>query len=542
MFTDFEVIAPEELRARAEAESLPPTLGALLDRVVERHGSRPALDFFDDGKRLTWLELRAAVNRAANALRHIGIGKGTHVAALLPNVIEFPILWLALARLGAVLVPVNIGYTAREVTYALEDSDAAYLVVHDGLLPLFESLENQLVPRERVVVVGARAKDYPHHWAALVAAAAEIFTPTDPVGPDDLMNIQYTSGTTGFPKGCMLPHRYWVVIGQSCAAAFGTRVERVYGGFNFFYMICQRFLAHCMIQGSTLFVPRKPAIRDFMVHVRAHRCDYASVFESSVYKYAPHPEDAHNVLKVVNTFGLTKEYHADFQRRFDVLAQEFYGMTEVGLVLYMPTHEVMAMVGKGACGVEAPFARLMIADEHGKPVKQGESGELCVKGPAILKGYYKKPEANAESFRDGWFRTGDMFRQDARGFFYIVGRFKDMVRRSGENIAAREVEAVLRGLPQVQDAAVVPVPDDFRGEEVKAYISLMPGLTREDLTPQQIAAHCEARLARFKVPRYIEYKDVFPRTESGRVQKKKLIAEKLDLRVGAFDRQDGIWR
>ena len=135
-----------------------------------------------------------------------------------------------------------------------------------------------------------------------------------------------------------------------------------------------------------------------------------------------------------------------------------------------------------------------------------------------------------------------MFRQDERGFFYIVGRFKDMVRRSGENIAAREVETVLRTLPQVQDAAVVPVPDDFRGEEVKAYIALMPGLTRDDLTPEQIAAHCETRLARFKVPRYIEYKDTFPRTESGRVQKKKLIAEKPDLRVGAFDRQDGVWR
>jgi crotonobetaine/carnitine-CoA ligase len=217
-------------------------------------------------------------------------------------------------------------------------------------------------------------------------------------------------------------------------------------------------------------------------------------------------------------------------------------MTEVGLVLYMPAQDVMGMIGKGSCGVEAPFVRLMIADETGTPVKQGEPGELCVKGPAILKGYYKKPEANAESFRDGWFRTGDMFRQDENGFFYIVGRFKDMVRRSGENIACREVEAVLRSLPQVQDAAVVPVPDDFRGEEVKAYVTLSPGVTPEQLTPDRIAAHCEARLARFKVPRYYEYTDSFPRTESGRVQKKKLIAAKPDLRAGAYDRQDKVWR
>lgn len=542
MYTGFETIAPAALRERAETESLPPTLGALLDRTVERHGDQIALDFFDDGQRLTWRELQRAVDRAANALRGVGIRKGAHVAALLPNVIEFPILWLALARLGAVLVPVNTGYTAREVAYALEDSDTAFLVAHDELLPLFESLETVTVPKERVVVVGKRTASYPHHWASLVEAASADFTPTETVGPDDLMNIQYTSGTTGFPKGCMLPHRYWVAIGQSCAAAYQTHVDRVYGGFNFFYMICQRFLAHCMIQGSALIVPRKPAIRDFMAHVRAHRCDYTSVFESSVFKYAAHPDDGKNVLKVVNTFGLTKEYHADFQQRFDVLAQECYGMTEVGLVLYMPAQDVMGMIGKGSCGVAAPFVRLMIADETGKPVKQGEPGELCVKGPAILKGYYKKPEANAESFRDGWFRTGDMFRQDENGFFYIVGRFKDMVRRSGENIACREVEAVLRGLPQVQDAAVVPVPDDFRGEEVKAYVTLSPGVTPEQLTPDQIAAHCEARLARFKVPRYYEYTDSFPRTESGRVQKKKLIAAKSDLRAGAYDRQDKIWR
>lgn len=542
MFAGFEAIEPEELRRRSEAEPLPPTLGALLDRTVERFGDRLALNFFDDGQALTWRELRASVDRAADALRSVGIRKGTHVAALLPNVIEFPILWLALARLGAVLVPVNIGYTAREVKYVLEDSDAEYLVLHDELLPAFESLDTKPVPAGRVIVVGQRMQGYAHHWASLVAAAQPAFKPDQPVGPDDLMNIQYTSGTTGFPKGCMLPHRYWVVIGQSCASAFGARMERVYGGFNFYYMICQRFLAHCMIQGSSMHVPRKPAIRHFMEHIRAHKLDYTSVFESSVYKHAPHPEDGRNALKLINTFGLTKHYHADFQRRFDVLAQEFYGMTEVGLVLYMPAHEVAGMIGRGSCGVAAPFARLMIAGEDGRPVKQGEPGELCVKGPAILHGYYKKPEANAESFRDGWFRTGDMFRQDERGFFYIVGRFKDMVRRSGENIAAREVEAVLRGIPEVQDAAVVPVPDDYRGEEVKAYVSLMPGLSRDDLPPARILAHCEAHLAKFKVPRYIEYRDAFPRTESGRVQKKKLIAEKPDLRTGAYDRQEGTWR
>jgi acyl-CoA synthetase (AMP-forming)/AMP-acid ligase II len=542
MFDGFETIEPETLRQRVEAESLPPTMGALLDWTVERFGDREALNFFDDGTSVTWREYRAMVDRAANALRARGIGKGAHVALLMPNCIEFPVIWLALGKLGAVLVPVNIGYTARELRYVLEDSEVEHLVVHGDLVPGYEALEARPVPSARIITIGAPAKGYPHHWPALFAAADAVFAPRERIEPDDLLNIQYTSGTTGFPKGCMLSHRYWVTIGKACAECMGATMERVYGGYNFFYMICQRMLAHCLFHGSSLYVPNKPAIRRFMPDMRAHSCDYTTVFESSVYKQPPVPEDSRNALKLVNTFGLNKAYQADFQARFDVPAQEWYGMTEVGLVLYTPIHHVRALLGTGTCGVEAPFARLTIADEHGKTVKQGESGELCVKGPAILHGYYNKKDANAESFRDGWFRTGDQFRQDARGNFYIVGRFKDMIRRSGENIAAREVEAVLRTLPEVQDAAVVPVPDDYRGEEVKAYLMLMPGLSKDRLPPARVLEHCAAHLAPFKVPRYIEYRDALPRTESGRVQKKVLVAEKADLRAGSYDRQDSVWR
>ena len=171
----------------------------------------------------------------------------------------------------------------------------------------------------------------------------------------------------------------------------------------------------------------------------------------------------------------------------------------------------------------------------------GEIGELQIKGPGMLQGYYKNAPATEAAFQDGWFRTGDLFRQDERGYFYIVGRIKDMIRRAGENIAAREVEAVLRGLPEVVEAAAVPVPDATRGEEVKAYIVLGPSVRPSDMPPERVIAHCEANLARFKVPRFIAYSASLPKTPSGKIAKNTLLKDVADPRKDSFDRVEGKW-
>jgi crotonobetaine/carnitine-CoA ligase len=159
-----------------------------------------------------------------------------------------------------------------------------------------------------------------------------------------------------------------------------------------------------------------------------------------------------------------------------------------------------------------------------------------------MKGYWNRPEVNAESFRDGWLRTGDLFRADQRGYHYLVGRLKDMIRRNGENIAVAEVEQVLRGIPGIARVAVVPVPDERVDEEVKVYIQLAEGVTRDELTPERVVEAARERLAPFKVPRYVAYRETFPLTESDRVEKKKLTAGIDDLRTDAFDRVDNIWR
>jgi crotonobetaine/carnitine-CoA ligase len=200
------------------------------------------------------------------------------------------------------------------------------------------------------------------------------------------------------------------------------------------------------------------------------------------------------------------------------------------------------MVGSGSCGLVGPFREAMIADDDGQPVPRGEIGELWLRGPGKMLGYYEKPEATAEVFVDDWFRSGDLFRQDEEGFFYIVGRTKDMVRRNAENVAAREVEEVLRGMPEIKEAAIVAVPDEVTGEEIKAYIQLQSGLSKEDVPPEAVLAFCDGRLAPFKIPRYFEYRESFPMTDSARVEKKKIIAETPDLRLNSYDRVDGVWR
>ena len=293
-----------------------------------------------------------------------------------------------------------------------------------------------------------------------------------------------------------------------------------------------------VLSAGTLVVARRQSASRFMEWVRSQRINFC-LFPELAFKQPPSPHDGDNAIIRVNVYGLHKENHAALEERFDFIAREAFGMTEIGSGLFMPI-EATDMVGSGSCGIPSPFREARIADPHGNAVPVGETGELLVRGPGLLQGYYNKPEATAAAFHGDWFRTGDLFRRDERGYFYIVGRVKEMIRRAGENISAREVEAVLCALPDIVEAAAVPVPDETRGEEVKACIVLQPGLTRETLPPERVIAHCEANLARFKVPRYIEYRNDLPKTASGKIAK-HLLQGAANPRAGCFDRIEGRW-
>ncbi|MCV3241755.1 class I adenylate-forming enzyme family protein [Mesorhizobium sp. ZC-5] len=535
MFTDFSNEEPAELAERLYTRRLPESVYEVLSDTARNYGDRPAWYFIDDGFGRNWREVLDLVDRAADALHSIGIRTGSHVAVMAWNIEEFPVTWLALAKLGATMVPVNARYTAREVSYVLETSKATHFVVEEQLLSIVQDADRPNVPDANMVVIGTAPAPF-RSWLQIHREASQ-HAPTAAFDPDRLLNLQYTSGTTGFSKACMLSHRYWIILGLTSVEMFATKIERFYASLSFFYMVPQRILMNTMFAGGCIIFPRKPSAKRFMLDVANFDCEYCLPF-ISIAKEPARPEDSNHRMKVGSSgLGtLASGEQSAFQTRFNFLIQNFYGMTEIGGATMVPAHHVARTTDTGTIGLTMPFREVGVFDEDGNRVAQGEMGEICVKGPGLLQGYFDNPDATASSFREDWFRTGDLGRQDSDGYFYLVGRLKDMVRRGGENIAAREVETVLRMIPDILEVAIVPVPDDHTGEEVKAYIQLRDGVTPEQIGPELVLEHCKQNLAPFKVPRYIEYVTEFPLTDSNRVQKRKLIAAKPDLRHGSYDR------
>lgn len=523
-----------ERRRRIEAEPLPPNVPALLADASAAAPDVVAFDFFEDDQRLTYAELAAEVEAVAAGLSAQGAARGAHVAVMLPNAIAFPIFWLALARLGAVMVPVNVAYTPRELDHVLVDADVGMLIIDRTYLSKLAETTASARGLSVIVHDGFRTPG----WQAVVDAGRALTLPACPAGPGDILNIQYTSGTTGFPKGCLLTHLYWLTIGKVNARRDGRDFRRILAATPFFYMDPQWQTMMAFYLRATLYVARRQSASRFMSWVREHRINF-TLLPEVVHKQPADPLDADNEIVRVNCYGLSHANHAAIEARFDLVCREAFGMTEIGSTLFVPM-EATETVGTGTCGMPVPFRETRIVDETGADVPPGEIGEMIVRGPGILLGYYKKPEATAAALRDGWFHTGDLFRRDQTGWHFIVGRKKDMIRRAGENIAAREVEAVVLGLTDVAEVAALAVPDRTRGEEVEILVRLKDGLTRHDVPPAVILAHCDRNLARFKVPRYVGYVESFPYTASGKIAKHLLVTG--DPTVGVYDRVEDAWR
>jgi crotonobetaine/carnitine-CoA ligase len=536
---DWQTAALTQIR-RVEARQLPRNIGALLDAAAAETPNAVALHFIATGASLTYAELRHRVDRIAAALQALGLRHGTTVAVMLPNVPEMPVTWLALARLGAVMVPVNVRYTGHELRYLLADSGARHLVLHADYRAVLDSMPDPRPALDAVVVCGP-ARDGEVSWQALLACdAPPAVIARDPV-LDDLMNIQYTSGTTGLPKGCLLTQRYWLTCALAYAQCDGLTLRRILSPNPFFYMTPQWLMLMAFYARGTLFVAPHLSLTNFVDWLRDYRIEFCFFPMDIVARTPPDPRERDNTLIRGNLSIHRKELHAELEQRFGFPARSSFGMTEIGLGLFTPIGAA-EMVGSGSCGMAAPFREARIADMHGNTLPAGTAGELLFRGPGLLLGYHNQPEATRAAFHGDWFRSGDLATMDARGFVTIVGRIKEMVRRANENISATEVEAALLSLPGIAEAAVVPVPDATRGEEVKAFIVLEAGVTRESLPPARIVAHCAERLASFKVPRFLLYRDTpLPRSTSGKPQKPVLIAEAADPHAGCWDRASGLW-
>lgn len=517
------------------------SLGHLVESAAVRFGEKPLFIFED--KPLSFVEVDRLTNKTANALRSVGVTKGERVAVMLPNGVDFPIVWFALAKLGAVIVPVNINYHDHDLTYTLDDSQAGFFVVHENYLEQWERVRAHLpsVKETLLVTESGNRSD----WRRLVDESSDSFDSSNVTG-EDLLNIQYTSGTTGFPKGCMLQQKYWMQIGQVAADYFGlTPAECNLTAQPFYYMDPQWNTVASLIGGAPLVILPRFSPSHFWGEVIRHNVTVLYLIGTMPFFLLKMPEDAAlergHQLRMILCSGIHPKFHAEFERRWGVPWREAFGMTETGVDLIVPLDDAES-VGSGAMGRPIATKQARVVDTDGNDVPDGSVGELILRGEPMMTGYWNKPEATAETMKNGWLHTGDMVTKDAKGYFHWQARLKDTIRRAGENISSVEVEGVLMEHPAVKVAAVVPVPDELRGEEVKAYIVLKAGHTQEDTPPESILEYAREQLAYFKVPRFIEYADDLPRTPSERVEKHKLVKMKADLRVGSYDAADKIWR
>jgi acyl-CoA synthetase (AMP-forming)/AMP-acid ligase II len=517
--------------------SSPATLTELFVARAARHPDKLALIFKD--RRWSYDEFQREVNRIANGLIRLGVAKGYRIAFLLPNSAEFLFATFAVTRIGAVFVPLNPQYTAEEAEYVLHHSEASVLLTAPELLPLFDSVRAKLPDLQQVVVTGAGQFSNALSWDNFLEGVSDA-SPNVAIGPEDLASITYTSGTTDRPKGVMLSQYAYAFAPRMRAEGLGwNENDRVLCVLPLFHVnaLCHTCIAMLSVGGSIVLTEKFSASR-FWDEVRDHGITTSSLMRTIPQILLSLPEksnDRDNPLRLIVTL-LSPEMHVRFEERFGVRGVPSYSLTEDILSLIGPQNMPREKLGSSGVVLAPEVHRVAIHDEEGQPLPSGKAGEIVKQSPTVMKGYYKNPEATARVLKNGWLYTGDLGYLDEDGYLYFVDRVKDMVRRGDENISSEEVERVLNSHPAVAESAVIAVPDQIRGEEVKAYIVLKPPATPVTVPPQDIWDFCKPHLAAFKVPRYIEYRAELPKTPSSKVQKNILRDESKQPRSEVFDR------
>lgn len=523
--------------------SAPDDLKTLCRTAAEKWGGRRALHFDQTGETFSFEDIDRRSNQTAHALTRLGIQSGDRVAIMLANVPAWPLTWLGIVKAGAVMVPVNRFYRPVDAGYLFGHAGVKAIVTSDDLVPVvLESIEaSGLMPPPRVLSIdgGSAAVDI----GAAVESAPDARTDVE-VTPATLANIQYTSGTTGHPKGCMLPNAWFTGFArriQGTDLALGEE-DIVLTAQPFYYVDPQWILTATLYSGAELIVLDRFHPSNFWEKLREYGVTWfycLGVMPKMLLNQPASPGDKKHNVRLVVCSAIPPSDHAEIEARWGTPWFEAFGLTETGLDIAVSAAEREALVGTGCIGRPMPERDVRIVDDTGNEVATGEAGELIERGPGMMDGYYRDEAATADAIKDGWFHTGDLARMDGEGRIFFQGRKKDMIRRAGENISAVEVEDVIMQHPDVALAACIPVPDDLRGEEVKAYVVLKAG---KDVEPAVLADWTAERIAYFKVPRYWAFHDALPRTPSERVIKSELAEVGEDLRAGAWDRSDDAWR
>jgi crotonobetaine/carnitine-CoA ligase len=501
--------------------AIPPTIVELLARAGASEPERPAM-IFDDGLEISRGELLAQAERFAGYLREV-TSPGEMVAAMSGNCVEFMVAWFATAASGCVFVALNPDAGEHDLSHVLSDSQAVLLVCDEASAERVAKLDPRPETLRELLVLSGTEPDRLEQWQG----AEPLRFAEAALDASAITNVYYTSGTTGPPKGCMVDHKYWHRLVRSYLSERGLeRDDRILCCLKFFYNDPSWQLLCSLQVGAALIVMRKFSVSRYWDVVRAH--DVTQLFTigsipALLLSAPPSGRDREHKVRFGVQVAVDAGLHHEMTDRWGIPWMDAYGLTETGGLIGMPPADAERMTGSGSIGRPREGIEVRLVNDAGEEAADDEPGELLAKAPDIMRGYLNRPDATAEAIdAEGWFHTGDYVRRDGEGWMYFVGRKKDIVRRAGENIAAGEVEEVLRSHPTVIDAAVVPVVDQLRGEEVLAHI-----YTASDEAPAELATalrtFCAAKLARHKVPRYLMFTgEDFPRTPSMRVVKKEL--------------------
>ena len=480
------------------------------------------------GKRFTYRELYERSNSLARGLKDLGLGKGDIVGVLLYNCCEYIEITFAINQIGAIWLPLNFRLAGEEFQYILENAGAKALITEQEFAPVISSIKSNLPDLKNVVLLGS---DYPEGWldyADLVRQNLGARVPHVEVGQDDLHRLMYTSGTTARPKGVMLTYGnlYWKNIGH--LLTFGiTNMDRtlVVGPL---YHVGGMDLpgTGTLYAGGSLVILKKFDPVEILKAIDQEKVTNLWLSPAMTIMLFNEPSfdqyDVSSVRFIIDggekmPVTLIKQFKDKFPNAWFADA---YGLTEtVSGDTFLAKDRMLNKLG--SVGKPVPHLHVRVVDENDNDVPPNELGEICLKGPKVFKGYWKNPEATAEALRGGWFHTGDIGTLDEDGYLYIMDRKKDIIISGGENIASPEVERVIYEIPAVLEAAVVGIPHPKWLEVPKAYVALKPG---ESLTAEEIKQHCIKKMAKFKVPKEIEFIDQLPRNPSGKVLKRELRA------------------
>ncbi len=476
---------------------------------------------------LTWASVDAAANRLASGLRARGIVRGDRVVLACPNLPQFVIAYYAVLKLGAILVPINILLKASEIAYHLRDSGARAMFCFDGTADLPLGAEGRAafaqVPECTLYVAIGRAQDGEESIESL-SQDQPARLDTEDCKPDDTAVILYTSGTTGMPKGAELSHSNLMMNALASVAMTHLNSHDVsLVALPLFHSFGQSVQMNAVAAsaGTMVLLPRfeaEAAMRAMTDHSVTVFCGVPTMYIALLNLDWQGPDLAVSLrLGVSGGAAMPVAVLRAFEERYGVVILEGYGLSETSPVAtfnHFDTKRVPGSVGVAITGTEVG-----IMSEDGRLLGTDEVGEIVVRGHNVMKGYWRNPEASAHALRDGWFHTGDMGRRDADGNHYVVDRLKDMVIRGGFNVYPREIEEVLMTHPAVALVAVVGVPHDVHGEEVKAFVLPKPGIPVE---AEGVVSWCRERMAAYKYPRIVELVDSLPMTATGKILKREL--------------------